>query len=88
MIHQVDLDGNGTIDLAEFLTMMLRREKEIRDHGDFQGFLTRMVMNSSPLGSSIYQVMNQLGEKLTMEEVDKMMKMADVNGDGLVNFEG
>ena len=33
------------------------------------------------------QVMMNLGEKLTEEEVEVMIKEADINGDGLVNYE-
>ena len=34
------------------------------------------------------QVMTSLGEALTDEEVDAMIKAADLNGDGLVNYNG
>lgn len=33
-------------------------------------------------------VMTNLGEKLSEEEVDDMIKEADLNGDGMVNYEG
>ena len=33
-------------------------------------------------------VMTSLGEKLTEEEVSEMMREADLNGDGFINFEG
>ena len=32
--------------------------------------------------------MTNLGEKLTEEEVEDMIKEADVDGDGMVNYEG
>lgn len=32
-------------------------------------------------------VMTNLGEKLTEEEVDEMIREADVDGDGQVNYE-
>lgn len=33
-------------------------------------------------------VMTNLGEKLSEEEVDDMIKEADGDGDGMVNYEG
>lgn len=32
--------------------------------------------------------MTNLGEKLSEEEVDDMIKEADMDGDGLVNYDG
>ena len=36
MINEVDIDGNGTIDFSEFITMMSRRKNEMDDD---QGWL-------------------------------------------------
>lgn len=38
--------------------------------------------------SELRHVMTNLGEKLTDEEVEDMIREADLDGDGLVNYEG
>lgn len=38
--------------------------------------------------SELRHVMTNLGEKLSEEEVDDMIKEADMDGDGLVNYDG
>ena len=38
--------------------------------------------------SELHQVMTNLGELLTKEEVEQMVQEADTDGDGQVNYEG
>ena len=90
MINEVDADGNGTIDFPEFLTMMARKmkdtdsEEEIREafrvfDKDGNGFIS---------AAELRHVITNLGEKLTDEEVDELIREADIDGDGEVNYEG
>nr|XP_014338028.1 PREDICTED: calmodulin-2/4-like [Bos mutus] len=90
MINEVDADGNGTIDFPEFLTMMARKmkdtdsEEEIREafrvfDKDGNGYIS---------AAELRHVMTNLGEKLTDEEVDEMIREADIDGDGQVNYAG
>lgn len=38
--------------------------------------------------SELRHVMTNMGERLSEEEVDDMIKEADLDGDGMVNYEG
>lgn len=46
-----------------------------------------MFLTKKTLGVQLRHVMTNLGEKLTDEEVDEMIREADVDGDGQVNYE-
>ncbi|KAI6038533.1 hypothetical protein EDC04DRAFT_2693882 [Pisolithus marmoratus] len=89
MINEVDADGNGTIDFPEFLTMMARKmrdtdsEEEIKEafkvfDKDGNGYIS---------AAELRHVMTNLGEKLTDAEVDEMIREADVDGDGQINYD-
>src|SRR3954463_5478401 len=89
MINEVDTDNNGTIDFPEFLTMMARKmkdtdsEEEIREafkvfDRDNNGFIS---------AAELRHVMTSIGEKLTDDEVDEMIREADQDGDGRIDCE-
>ncbi len=87
MINEVDANGNGTIDFPEFITMMSRKMKDTDSEEelleafkvfdkDGNGFIT---------ASELRNVMTSIGEKLTDEEVDEMIREADLDRDGQIN---
>ncbi|PKK22058.1 calmodulin, striated muscle [Columba livia] len=89
MAVEVDTDGSGTIDFPEFLSLMARKmrdtdsEEEMREafrvfDKDGNGYIS---------AAELRHIMTNLGEKLTDEEVDEMIKEADFNDDGQVNYE-
>lgn len=94
MIDEVDADGNGNIDFAEFLTLMARRMKAKDSETEIlEAFKVFDKDGSGKISvTELREVMTSLGEKLTEGEVEEMIKDADIDGDGvrfcLVPFTG
>ena len=88
MVTSVDHDGNGLIDFPEFLTLMSQKmtatavEEEIKEA--FRVF--DMDGNGLISASELRHVMTNLGERLTDKQVDDMIKEADIDGDGHINY--
>ncbi|XP_074062985.1 calmodulin-alpha-like [Macrotis lagotis] len=89
MINEVDADGNGTTDFPEFLTMMARKMKDIDSEEEIREAFRVFDKggNCYISAAELHHVMTNLGEKLTDEEVDEMIREADIDGDGQVNYE-
>jgi calmodulin len=89
MVNEIDADGDGAIDFPEFLTMMLRKmnegdpEKELRD--------VFMVFDKDQSGTisaeELRNVMRVIGEKLTDQEIEDAIRLADTTGDGEVSYD-
>lgn len=71
--------------------MMAKKQK---DGGDSQEELREAFKvfdkdgNGFISAAELRHVMTNLGEKLTDEQVEEMIKEADIDGDGQVNYEG
>lgn len=82
--------GNGTIEFNEFLHMMSKKMKETDKEEELKEAFRVFDRNSDGFISAaeLRLVMTNLGEKLTDEEVEEMIREADLDGDGLVNYNG
>ncbi|ERN11033.1 hypothetical protein AMTR_s00024p00073390 [Amborella trichopoda] len=89
MINEVDADGNGTIDFPEFLNLMARKMKDTDSEEELKEAFKVFDKDQNGFISAaeLRHVMTNLGEKLTDEEVDEMIREADTDGDGQVNYE-
>ncbi|MCO5564830.1 hypothetical protein L7F22_018498 [Adiantum nelumboides] len=89
MINEVDADGNGTIDFAEFLNLMARKMKDTDSEEELKEAFRVFDKDQNGFISAaeLRHVMTNLGEKLSDEEVDEMIREADVDGDGQINYE-
>ena len=84
MIDEIDPDGNGTIDFPEFLSLMARNiyntdtEEEL-----IEAFKVFDKDNNGLISTAeLRHVIRNLREKLTDEEVDEIIREADIDGDG------
>ncbi|KAF5310128.1 hypothetical protein D9619_010372 [Psilocybe cf. subviscida] len=89
MINEVDADGNGTIDFPEFLTMMARKMRDTDSEEEIKEAFKVFDKdgNGRISAAELRHVMTNLGEKLTDQEVDEMIREADVNGDGEIQYD-
>uniref|UniRef100_A0A7E4ZS23 Calmodulin n=1 Tax=Panagrellus redivivus TaxID=6233 RepID=A0A7E4ZS23_PANRE len=89
MINEMDQDGNGTVELNEFVSMMSKKMKQSEDDRElkeaFQVFDTDRdgYITAPELGV----IMRNLGENLSEKEICEMIHEADLDGDGKVNFD-
>ena len=89
MIKEVDADGNSTIDFHEFISLMTGNkntndsERELQEafrvyDRDGSGFIS---------ASELRHVMADSGVRLSVKELDNMLREADIDGDGQINYE-
>ncbi|KAL3874513.1 hypothetical protein ACJMK2_037519 [Sinanodonta woodiana] len=91
MIDEVDSGDTGMLDFESFLDVMASREFEDEDHETALREAFRMFDrdgNGYIDAEELRICMVNLGEKLTLEEVEEMIKEVDVDFDGRMNYEG
>lgn len=88
MINEVDAEGNGTIDFPEFLTLMARKMKDTDSVEDILEAFRVFDKDGNGFISAteLRYLMTNLSETLSDEEVDEMIRQADVDGDGMIDY--
>ena len=89
MTNEADPYGNGTIDFPEYLTMMARKMKDCDSEEEIvEAFkVFDKEGNGFISAGELRHVMTNLGETMTDEEVDDMIRESDIDGDGQINYE-
>jgi len=89
IIAEFDADDNGTIDFTEFLTMMEKKLKQAETEDDEIREAFRVFDKNGDgfiSAAELRHVMTHLGEKLTEDEVDEMIREADLDNDGQIDW--
>ena len=100
MVDEVDIDDDGKINCDEFLIIMGKKMKQTdRKKGCIKDGCTNDSCIKETFGifddfgngfvskAELRNVMINLGERLKDEELDEMIKVADIDLDGRVNYE-
>jgi Ca2+-binding EF-hand superfamily protein len=82
-----DFNGDRRISFPEFVTLMAKKMKSINIEvketfemfdTDHNGFVSAVELKT---------VLNQLGEVISEQEAENMIKKADIDGDGQINID-
>lgn len=87
LIENVDTNGNGVIEFTEFCQLMIKygtqKDDDLRDafkvfDQDNNGYID---------AAELQTILSNMGENLPMDQVEDMIREADLNGDGLIDYE-
>ncbi|KAM0332608.1 hypothetical protein ACHAQA_002892 [Verticillium albo-atrum] len=89
MIQEIDTDGDGRIDFDEFLEIMAAPARPVGSTEDelvaaFEVF--DKDGSGSVSSSELRSVLISLGQKHTDDEIDEMVKHADLDGNGSIDY--
>jgi Ca2+-binding EF-hand superfamily protein len=81
--------ASGTIDFIEFLTVVKTTPPNENEDIELRGAISCFDYNSDGLISAdeIRHLMTSTGEKVTDEDVDKMLEDCQIDGDGMISYE-
>ena len=89
MMEEVDLNKDGKIDFEEFLSLMTRNSPETQTEDEVINAFRVFDKEGNGLISSaeLKHIMMTIGDKMTEEEADEMVNEADIDEDGMINYE-
>ena len=86
MVTEVD---NETIEFPEICTLLARKVKDVDAEEEFKEAFRVFDKDGNGFTSAaeLRHIMTTLGEKMTDAELDETLDMAEVDGDGQINYE-
>lgn len=89
MIKEVDLNSDGKISLDEFITLMCKQSPDLQTEEEVINAFRVFDKEGNGLISTaeLKHIMMTIGDKMTEEEADEMIHEADIDDDGIINYE-
>ncbi|CEN61909.1 hypothetical protein BJX68DRAFT_227576 [Aspergillus pseudodeflectus] len=89
IVDELDVDRTGTIDFDEFLILMSRKVKDSDPEAELREAFAVFDQDKSGTISAdeLRRVLRSIGDDVSDADVDEMLRMADVNGDGSIDYE-
>jgi calmodulin len=92
MMNEVDIDGNGELDFGEFLQLMSKFDRQHAEQPDpteeYKYAFALFDQNGDGLitADEFRDVMANLDEPMTREEVVELISQVDMDGDGQIDY--
>ena len=89
MIKEVDLNSDGKIELDEFITLMSRNSPDTQTEDEVINSFRVFDKEGNGLiaTAELKHIMMTIGDKMTEAEADEMIHEADIDDDGVINYE-
>ena len=89
MMREVDLNQDGLIDFDEFMILMTKNSHETQTEEEVINAFRVFDKEGNGLiaSSELKHIMMTIGDKMTEEEADEMVNEADIDEDGMINYE-
>ena len=84
MMREVDLNQDGKIDFDEFMILMTKSSPDTQTEEEVINAFRVFDKEGNGL---IAHIMMTIGDKMTEEEADEMVNEADIDEDGMINYE-
>ena len=88
MINTIDTDGNGVISFVEFVKLMVSKSRVADSEEELKEAFRVFDRNGDGCinAAELRHVMTHIGEKLDEDEVDDLIREADIDGEGQIKY--
>lgn len=88
MINSIDTDGNGVISFIEFVKLMVSKSRNADSEEELREAFRVFDRNGDGYvnAAELRHVLTHIGEKLDEDEVDDLLREADIDGEGQIKY--